>query len=147
MQLRWVLLAILLAIPPGPAMGCDVAVPTPGVLALSSDGQSLSSANPGGLASVVVISDLALFATTTITISNTRLDVAPGGFAAPVTYAATYSASWLAGSASGSLASNSSFTVLPLVSLAVTITLHNTVTSSTGFRQGSYTTKTTIQCT
>jgi hypothetical protein len=129
------------------APACSIGVSTPGVLQLSGDGQSLSSGNSGGVASVLAISDLDLDLNgTTITISNTRIDTAPAGFAAPVSYAATYSATWLLGSASGSLASAPSFVVPPVLDLVVTLTLHNTVTSATGFTQGTYTTKTTITC-
>ena len=128
------------------APACTIGVTTPGVLALSADGRTLSSAS-GGIASVIAISDLELDLNgTTITISNTRLDTAPGGFAEPVSYAASYSAVWLLGSASGSLASNPSFVVPPVLDLVVTLTLNNTVSSATGFRQGNYTTKTTITC-
>ena len=128
------------------AEACTIGVSTPGVLKLSSDGRTLSS-NNGGVASVLAISNLDLdLDGTTITISNTRLDQTPAGFAAPVTYAATYSAAWLLNGASGSLVSNASFTVPPVLNLVVTLTLTNTVTSATGFKQGTYTTKTTVTC-
>src|SRR5690606_14298321 len=103
--------------------------------------------NSGGIAAVLAISDLDLDLNgTTITISNTRLDTAPAGFAEPVSHAASYSANWLLGSASGSLGGSPSFVVPPVLDLVVTLTLHNTVTSATGFSQGTYTTKTTITC-
>ena len=139
-------LALLAALAVGPAQACTIGVSTPGILKLSGDGHTLSSANSGGIASVLAISDLSLLGSTTITISDTRLDQTPPGFAAPVTYAATYSASWLLNGATGSLASHPSFTVQPVLNLVVTITLHNTVTSATGFEQGTYTTKTTVTC-
>jgi hypothetical protein len=139
-----VLLGALLA---APAEACTIGVSTPGVLKLSGDGHTLSSGNSGGVASVLAISNLDLDLNgTTITISNTRLDTTPAGFAAPVSYAATYTAAWLLSGASGSLASNPSFTVPPVLNLVVTVTLHNTVTSATGFRQGNYTSKTTVTC-
>lgn len=147
MQLRRTLLAVSLGLVVLPAAACDIAVPTPGILALSSNGQSLSSSNPGGLATVIVISSLSILSSTTITISNTRLDQTPGGFNGPVGYAASYTAVWALGSASGSLTNNPSFTVPPVLNLAVTITLHNSVTTTTGFRQGNYTTKTSVTCT
>jgi hypothetical protein len=128
------------------APACTIGVTTPGVLELSGDGLTLSSAN-GGIASVIAITDLDLDLNgTRITISDTRLDTTPPGFAEPVSYAASYSAVWLLGSASGSLASNPSFVVPPVLDLVVTLTLNNTVSSATGFDQGSYTTKTTITC-
>jgi hypothetical protein len=129
------------------APACTIGVTTPGVLKLSGDGHTLSSATSGGIAAVIAISDLDLDLNgTTITISDTRLDTAPAGFAEPVSYAASYSAVWLLGSASGSLGSSPSFVVPPVLDLVVTLTLANTVTSATGFRQGTYTTKTTITC-
>ena len=147
MQLaRFAVLAVLVA---GPAQACTIGVSTPGILKLSSDGHTLSSGNSGGIASVLAISDLDLDLNgTRITISNTRLDTNPPGFSEPVSYAATYSATWLLGigNASGSLVSNPSFVVPPVVDLLVTLTLNNTVTSATGFKQGNYTTKTTVTC-
>lgn len=130
------------------AQACTIGVSTPGIIALNtSTGTTLSSANAGGIASILSISDLDLDLNgTTITISNVRLDTTPPGFAAPVSYAATYSATWPLGSASGSLASSPSFVVPPVLNLIVTLTLHNTVTSATGFRQGTYTSKTTVTC-
>ena len=142
-------LAALLAVLAGPTQACTIGVSTPGVLKLSGDGHTLSSGNSGGIASVLAISDLDLDLNgTTITISNTRLDTTPAGFAAPVSYGATYAATWLlgVGNASGSLVSNPSFVVPPVLNLVVTVTLHNKVTSATGFKQGNYTTKTTVTC-
>jgi len=140
-------LAALIVLTVTPAEACTIGVSTPGILKLSGDGHTLSSANSGGIASVLAISDLDLDLNgTTITISSTRLDTTPAGFGAPVSYAATYSAAWLLSGASGSLASNPSFTVPPVLNLVVTLTLHNTVTSATGFKQGNYTTKTTVTC-
>ncbi len=139
--------ALALALACGTAQGCTIGVSTPGVLQLSANGQTLSSATSGGIASVLAISDLDLdLDGTTITISNVRLDVAPAGFAAPVTFGATYTASWLLGSASGDLQSSPSFTVPPALNLVVTLTLHNTVISTGGFKQGNYSTRITVTC-
>lgn len=142
------LLAVLPALFSTAAPACTIGVSTPGVIALNTaTGTTLSSANAGGIASILAISDLDLDLNgTTITISNVRLDTTPPGFSAPVSYAATYSAAWPLGGASGSLAGSPSFVVPPVLNLVVTLTLHNTVTSATGFRQGTYTTKTTITC-
>ena len=129
----------------GAALGCDVALSTPGILKLSSDGATLSSAN-GGVATVVVISNLSLLSPTTITLSNIRLDATPAGFAAPVSYSGSYSAGWLLTGTNGTIAPQASFNVPAVLNLAVTLTLDNTVTSTGGFRQGAYSTKTTITC-
>jgi hypothetical protein len=147
MQLARLLALLLAPLAATGAPACTIGVSTPGVVALSADGITLSSANAGGIASVLAISDLDLDLNgTTITISNVRLDTTPPGFTAPVSYGATYSATWLLGSASGSLAGSPSFVVPPVLNLVVTLTLHNTVTSATGFRQGNYATKTTVAC-
>lgn len=146
MQLARLLIAFGGALAATAAHGCTIGVSTLGIVALNSGGTNLSSANPGGLASILSITDLNLFSSTTITISNVRLDATPPGFAEPVSYGATYSANWVLGSASGSLASNPSFTVPAILNAVVTVTLHNTVTSTTGFRQGNYSTKTTVSC-
>lgn len=145
MQLIAAVVAILLC---GPAeAACTVGVPTPGLLGLSADGKTLGSGQSGGAASIIVISDISLqLGGTDITLSNLRLDTQPAGFAEPVTLAASYSASWLLGSASGSLAPTATFTVPAITGLVVTITLNNSVTSNTGFRQGGYATKTSIAC-
>lgn len=129
-----------------PATACTIGITTPGSFKLSGDGRTLSSTNSGGVAAILTITDLAVLSSTTITISNTRLDTVPSGFVAPVSYATTYSAGWVLGSASGSLVSSPSFTVPGVLNLLVTITLQNTVTSATGFRQGNYSTRTTVTC-
>jgi hypothetical protein len=137
--------AVAVVLSAGAALGCDVALSTPGILKLSSDGATLSSTN-GGVATVVVVSNLNLLSPTTITLSNIRLDATPAGFAAPVSYSGSYAATWLLTGASGTIAPQASFDVPAVLNLAVTLTLHNTVTSSGGFKQGAYSTKTTITC-
>lgn len=130
----------------GPAAACDVAISTPGLLKLSGSGQTLGSGNANGVPMLVVVSNLNVLSPTTITISNIRLDTTPAGFAAPVTYEGTYSATWLLTGSSGSIAPQAQFTVPAILNLVVSITLNNTVTSTTGFKQGNYSTKTTITC-
>jgi hypothetical protein len=146
MQLKRLLIAAMLTLPANAALTCDVALNTPGILKLSSDGATLSSANGGGVPMVVVISSLNFLSPTTITLSNIRLDATPAGFAAPVSYSGSYSASWLLTGTSGTIAPQASFNVPAVLNLAVTLTLNNTVTSTGGFKQGPYSTKTTITC-
>ena len=149
MQLSAPLLAaVAMVLFAGPVQAaCTVGVPTPGLLGLSADGRTLGSGQSGGLASVIVISDISLqLGGTDITLSNLRLDTQPAGFVEPVTLAASYSASWLLGSSSGALAPTATFTVPAVTGLVVTITLNNSITSNTGFRQGGYATKTSIAC-
>ncbi len=144
MQLIRALALALLALPTA-AGACDVQISTPGTLGLSGDGRTLSSAS--GLATIAIISNLNLLSPTTITISNVRLDQTPAGFSAPVTYGGAYSASWLLTGTSGTLAPSASFQVPAILNLVVTLTIHNSVTSTSGFRQGTYTTKTSVTCT
>jgi hypothetical protein len=139
-------LIVLVAAVPSAGWGCDIAINTPGVLKLAGDGKSLSSTLAGGAASVLAISDFNLLSPTTVTISNVRLDVTPAGFAEPVTYQAAYQATWLLNTRNGTLVSNPSFTVPAALNVAVVVVLDNTVTSLTGFKQGNYTTKTTVTC-
>jgi hypothetical protein len=148
MQLVLPLIAILFVTFAGPVQAaCTIGVPTPGLLRLSTDGKTLSSSQSGGVASIIVISDITLqLGGTDITLSNLRLDTQPAGFTEPITLAASYSANWLLGSSSGSLTPTATFTVPAVTGLVVTVTLNNSVTSNTGFRQGAYATKTSIQC-
>ena len=146
MQLRGPLLALLVAVATPAAASCDIGVSTPGILAPTGNGAVLSS--EAGVASVVAISNLTGILNSTITISNPRLDSYPAGFAAGgATVEQNYSATWLLGSSA-----NATFTagprsfVVPL-GLLITITINNRVTAPAGLKQGSYTTKTSIDCT
>ena len=146
MQLRPVL-AALLAVAATPAFAdCDVGLSTPGTLKLSaSDSHMLTS--EGATASVVIVTNLSGILGTTVTISNPRLDTYPGGFAAgSVTVEDNYSADWLLGSSSNATYTSGSRNFAVGIGAVVTLTLNNRVTSPGGFRQGAYTTKTTISC-
>ena len=145
MQLIRPLICAMLLLPTA-AGACDIQISTPGTLGLSSDGRTLSSVS--GLPTVVIISDLSLLSPTTITISNIRLTDAPAGFASPVTFSGTYDATWtLLGQSNGPISPTATFSAGPILNLAITITIHNTVTSANGFKQGTYKTKTTVTCT
>lgn len=137
-------LAAGLALQPAQA-ACLLAVPTPGLLGLSANGQTLSSTN--GLASIIEVTNVSL-APFSIQLSNLRLESA-AGVPADVALTGSYSALTLAGPVSGTI-SNASPGVINLnfvTGLAVTITLHNSAASATGFRQGTYIMKTSITCT
>lgn len=141
MQLR-AAIAVLLLVAPGPALAaCNVLVSTSGVLAHTGDATVLSSES--GVPSVIVISG---FLNPSITLSNPRLDGWPAGFDwTAATVEASYSAVWTLGSSSGGYSSGTqSFSAG--IGLAVTLTLNNRVSAPGGFRQGAYTTKTTISC-
>lgn len=144
MQLNAALLALLL-LGPAPAMACTIGIGTPGLLGLSADGRALGSAN--GLGAVILISDLNLLGgPSTITLSNTRLDSAPAGAPPPDSFSGTYTARWLLNSSSGPLAPSASFQVTPVLGLVVTIDLNVAAHSAAGFRQGSYSLKTSVTC-
>ena len=130
-----------------PTLGaCLVAVPTPGIVALSSDGRALSSDN--GVASVVTISNINLFGST-ITIGAPRQTggpVVPGSVVEE-----SYTATWLLGigqsTSGGYVSSIKTFNVPAVANLVVTIVLSNRITSNGGFPQSTgYTTATGIDC-
>lgn len=146
MQLTGALAAACLVLPSagGALAACTVAIGTPGVMQLSADGTSLSSET--GVASVMTITDINLLGSQ-ITISNPRLDSGPNVPGATVE--ASYAATWLlgVGHASGGFSSTSrSFSVPGVANLVVTLTLNSRVLSSTGFSEGTYTTKTSVDC-
>lgn len=144
MQLR---LAALLALLATPALAdCDVSLSTPGVLKLSpSDSHVLTS--EAGAASILIVTNLSGILGTTISISNPRLDTYPGGFAAgSAVVEETYSAVWVLGSSSSSTFSSATRSFPVGIGAVVTLTLNNRVAAPGGFRQGGYSTKTTISC-
>lgn len=136
----WVVLA-------APAIAdCSVGVSTPGTLALSgSDSTVLSS--EAGAASLLVVTNLSGILGTTVTLSNPRLDTWPAGFAAGgAVVEETYSATWVLGSSSNSTFTSGPRSFAVPVAAVVTLVLNNRVTAVGGFKQGSYSTKTTISC-
>lgn len=140
-------LALLCAVLATPALAdCDVGLSTAGVLQLSSaDAHVLTS--EAGTASVVIVTNLSNLFGTTVTISNPRLDTYPGGFAAGgAVVEEAYSASWLLGSSANSTFTSGSRSFGVPLAAVVTLVLDNRVTASGGFKQGGYTTKTTISC-
>ena len=136
---------LCLAVQPALA-ACLVAIPTPGLLGLSNDGKTLGSAVGLGVPSIVTVSNLPLGASS-INIGNLRLESA-SGVPPGATLSGSYSASWLLGGTSGAVSNGSPGVIhLNLISaLAVTITLHNSAVSASGFRQGSYAMKTSVTC-
>ena len=137
----------MLALAATPALAdCDVSLSTPGVLKLSA-GDSYVLTSEAGAASILTVTNLSGILGTTISISNPRLDTYPGGFAAgSAVVEETYSAAWLLGSSSNSTFSSATRSFPVGVGAVVTLTLNNRVTAPGGFRQGSYSTKTTIAC-
>jgi len=146
MQLKPAVAAMLTVVATPALADCSVGVSTPGVMTLSAgDAHELTS--EAGAASLLIVTNLSGLLGTTVTISNPRLDTWPGGFAAgSATVEETYSATWALG-----LSSNSTFSASPRsfgvpLAAVVTLVLNNRVTAPGGFKQGGYTTKTTISC-
>jgi len=146
MQLRCGLAALLATLATPAVADCSVGVSTPGVMNLSAtDAHVLTSAE--GTASLLIVTNLSGLFGTTVTISNPRLDTYPGGFAAgSATVEETYSATWVLGSSSNSTFSSSPRSFGVPVAAIVTLVLNNRVSSPGGFKQGGYSTKTTISC-
>jgi hypothetical protein len=139
--------AVLLASLTSPALAdCSVGISTPGVMSLST-GDSTVLTSEAGAASVLIVTNLSGILGTTISISNPRLDTYPGGFAAGnAVVEETYSAAWVLGSSSNSTFSSATRSFPVGIGAVVTLTLNNRVTAAGGFKQGSYSTKTTISC-
>ena len=131
-----------------PADACSLAVSTPGLLGLSMDGTQLSSDATGGVASVMSLSDLNVLSSTTITVSPPTLQTYPAGFAAgAVTGESAFAATWLlTGTSRPYSTTDQSFSVPGVLNLAVVLTLNNRITSTGGFKQGSYSTQTVVTC-
>jgi hypothetical protein len=133
------------ALAPAPVFAaCLLAVGTPGLLGLSSDGRTLSSAN--GLGSIIEVNNVTLGSV--IRLSNLRLESA-AGVPAGATFTGSYTATTLLGQTSGTFtnASPGQITLNLVTGLATVITLHNTAYSASGFRQGTYFMKTSVTCT
>jgi hypothetical protein len=150
MQLKWRIgmAGIVLALSAGQAMACTLSLTGAGRLALSSDSTRLGSDEAGGSAAVVTLADLNVLSPNTITVSAPTLPVYPAGFASgSVTLQSAFSASWLLGSTNRPFSTtDQSFSVPSVLNLLVTVTIDNRVTSSAGFKQGNYATKTVVTC-
>ena len=146
MQLTVCVAAVLAGIAAPALADCSVGVSTPGIIVLSRRDSTVLTSE-AGTPSLLVVTNLSGILGTTVTISSPRLDTYPGGFAAGgAVVEETYSATWALGSSS-----NSSFTAGPRsfnvpLAAVVALVLNNRVTAAGGFKQGSYSTKTTISC-
>jgi hypothetical protein len=122
---------------------CTVAVPTPGLMALSADGKTLGSEQTGGLAASVTIVSLG---GNSITVGAPSLQTyplayTPGSETVQVKYAGL---SGLSSVSQTYTSSQTSFAVgiLPLTTLLVNMQIIN----NAGFAQGTYTAKTVLTC-
>jgi hypothetical protein len=123
---------------------CSLALSTPGILALSSDGTKLGSDQIGGLGAIVLVVSIG---SNTITVGTPAWTSQPSGYAnsgeqMQVSYSG---ASGLSSINQGWGTTSTSFTVGMLVS-ATALTVHNRITNAAGFAQGTYQTKTVLTC-
>jgi len=150
MQLRWRIgvAAALLALSAGQAPACTLSLTGTGKLALSGDGTRLGSDEAGGVAAGLTLADLNVLSPNTITVSAPTLPIYPAGFAAgSVTLQTAFSAGWVLGSTSRPFSTtDQSFSVPSVLNLLVTMTIDNRITSSAGFKQGTYGTRTVVTC-
>ena len=147
MQLRSLLVAACVAAFGSPVLAdCGIGVSTAGLLRLSgSDSHVLSS--EAGTAAVLVVTNLSSLLGTTVTLSAPRLDSWPAGFAAgSALVESAYSATWLLGTSGDDSFSSAQRSFAVGVGAVVTLVLESRVTSPSGFRQGSYGTRTTVSC-
>jgi|GEM_PF-1548837 len=122
---------------------CTVAVPTPGLMALSADGKTLGSEQSGGLAASVTIVSLG---GNSITVGAPSLVSSPPAFT-PGEETIQIKYAGLSGLSSVSqdyTSAQTSFAVgiLPLTTLLVNMQIIN----DAGFAQGTYTAKTVLTC-
>lgn len=122
---------------------CTLAVPTPGLLGLSTDGKTLGSEETGGLAATVTIISLG---GNSITVAAPTLVSHPGAYTpGSETLSLKYQGqSGLSGVSQAYTSAQTSFSVgiLPITNLIVDLKVVN----NSGFAQGAYTAKTVLTC-
>ncbi len=117
---------------------CVLNLTSPGVLAASSDGNTLSSENVGGVPAVLAVVAVG---------TNPTLSYTAPTLQSPATYSGTpvtairYQA---LGGASQPYTSNASS--MTAGSLLDTVTINSRVTTNRGFASGTYTVRTTVTC-
>lgn len=122
---------------------CSLALATPGLLAMSSDGQTLGSDQIGGAPATVNIISIGV---NTITVDAPALTSSPAGYdpvgqTIEVGYAGTAALAGIVQSLTG-ISTDFIVGLLPLTSLLV----DNRITNPNGFAQGSYETTTVVTC-
>lgn len=125
---------------------CALALGTPGLLAISTDGSKLGSQEPGGLPALVTILSVG---NATVTVDPPTRTSAPTALVAyvatgEVVEVAYQGLSGLSGITRAYTTSQTSFAAntLPLTVLQV----NNRITNNLGFPAGTYTTKTVVTC-
>lgn len=117
---------------------CVLTLGTPGLLAPSTDGQTLSSENGGGLASTLAVVAVGLAPTLNF---SAPILTTPNGYAGEATSAIRYTS--LGGANQPYTTASSSARAGVLLD---TFTIHSRVTSPTGFSGGTYNVRTTVTC-
>lgn len=124
---------------------CTLAVPTPGVMSLASDGKKLSSDLADGIGVPAILTIVSLGGNTITVGAPTLESAAPGYSTTGQTVQVAYNG--LSGLSSISQAyttasSNFAIGILPLTSLIINMQVLN----NNGFPQGTYTAKTVVTC-
>src|SRR6218665_2680817 len=122
---------------------CTLALATPGLLGLSTDGEVLGSEELGGLSATITILSIG---SNTVTVGAPTRTAAPGGYNASgevieVSYAGLGGLS-LINEAYRTTSSNFAVSTLPLTALVI----NTRITNPNGFDAGSYGTKTVVTC-
>jgi hypothetical protein len=148
MQLRRsaILMLLPLALAAGPAQAgiCTLLVLTPGTLALSPDGTRLGSTETGGIAATMTVTSIG---SSTLTVGAPAVIQAPAGHAtgSDLVEVAYVGAGLLAGANQSYTAAQTAVAVPNIVS-AVVLTINNRITNMTGFKAGTYQTRTVVTC-
>lgn len=117
---------------------CVLNVATPGLLAATTDGTTLSSENSGGVAAVLAV--VAVGTAPTLSFTAPTLTT-PTGFSGTPTTAIRYQAA-----SGGSRAYTSSASSITAGALLDTLTINSRVQNAGGFISGTYTVRTTVTC-
>jgi hypothetical protein len=122
---------------------CSVALATPGVLALSTDGTVFGSEEIGGVAAAVNILAVGNY---TVTVDAPTRTAAPGGYnATGENIEVSYSG--LTGLSLISQAYTSAITTFDIDNLPLSVlVMHNRITNANGFVAGTYGTRTVVTC-
>lgn len=125
------------------ASTCALALSTPGLLALNTDGTELGSEEVGGLPAVVTILSVGSH---TVTVDAPTRTQSPGGYDA-TSEVIDVSYFGVGGLSAINQAYTSILTTFPVATLPLTVlTMNNRITNPAGFVAGTYTTRTVVTC-
>jgi len=122
---------------------CSVALSTPGVLALSTDGTIFGSEEVGGVPAAVNILAVGSY---TVTVAAPTRTAQPGAYD-PTGESIEVSYSGLAGLGLISQAYTPNLTTFPIDTMPLSVlVMNNRITNPTGFAAGNYATRTVVTC-